>query len=525
VADGGAHRWRATAAGIVLLVVLTVAVYHPALQAGFIWDDDDHLTANPAMTAPDGLWRIWSELATSRYYPLTLTTFWIEHRLWGLEPVGYHAVNILLHAGNAGLLFLLLRRLRIPGAWLGAALWAVHPVGVESVAWITELKNVQSAFFFLLALLAYVGFDERPSPLRYAGLLVCGMAAMLSKASTVVLPAVLLLILWWQRGAWDRRDGRRLAPLFVAALLMSGLTVLEQRYQIGRSVRPEEGLGLWERALLAGRAVWFYLGKTVWPADLMFLYPRVIPHGLPLAGVVVAGSLLWRWRTHPVGRAALLGAGYFIIALAPVLGFFDLYFFRYSFVADHFQYLACVGPIVLVAAGGARFVRGRAWRSVLAGVALTLLGSATWRYTHAFQSLEALWEDTLAKNPAAWLAHNNLGVLLARRDQFEAATAAYTTAIRLNPRFAEAHSNYGNLLTRQGRLTEAAAEYGKAIECAPTFAGAHYNLGNVRVLQGDFAAAVAHYEAALQLQPGFREAEINRGLARQRLAAPASPAR
>ncbi len=140
-----------------VLVVVTFVVCQPVQHAGFIWDDDDHLTANPAMTAPHGLKMIWSSLAVSRYYPLTLTTFWVQRRLWGLNPLPYHLVNVALHAVNGILIFLVLRRLRVTAAWLAAMLWVLHPVNVESVAWITELKNTQSGVFFFCRCCVFCG--------------------------------------------------------------------------------------------------------------------------------------------------------------------------------------------------------------------------------------------------------------------------------------------------------------------------------------------------------------------------------
>ncbi len=178
------HPWLLA----IMLVVLTFVAYRPVCHAGFIWDDDDHLTANPAMTAPHGLRMIWSSLAVSRYYPLTLTTFWFEHRLWGLEPMPYHLVNIGFHAVNGILVFLLLRRWRIRAAWVAAMLWVLHPVNVESVAWITEMKNTQSGVFFFLTLLCFLRFDAGKDCHWYVMAVVCGMAAILSKPSTVVLP-------------------------------------------------------------------------------------------------------------------------------------------------------------------------------------------------------------------------------------------------------------------------------------------------------------------------------------------------
>src|SRR5579862_6911973 len=226
--------WKSPAAGAALIILLAVVAYVPAMRGGFIWDDDDHLTANPAMTAAHGLRMIWTSVAVSRYYPLTLTSFWVQHRLWGLRPMPYHVVNIVLHAINGVLVFLVLRRLRIPAAWLAAALWVVHPVTAESVAWITELKNTQSGFFFFCAVLCFLRFEAQPRRWWYALALLCGAAALLSKASTVVLPLALLLCVWWERGIWRWTDVKRILPFFAMAVLMSALAIVEQRGHVVR---------------------------------------------------------------------------------------------------------------------------------------------------------------------------------------------------------------------------------------------------------------------------------------------------
>ena len=341
-----------------VLVLVTFAAYTPVWHAGFIWDDDDHLTANHAVAASNGLKMIWSSLHTSRYYPLTLTTFWFERRLWGLDPRPYHLVNIALHAANGVLIFLLLRRWRIPGAWLAAMLWLLHPVNVESVAWITELKNTQSGLFFFLSILGFLRFDAGKNHRWYVLALACGLAAMLSKPSTVVLPVVLLLCVWWERGILQRADIMRVIPFFTMALGMSALTVAEQRGMVLGAGTTEWQLGPAERLGIAGKAVWFYAAKAVWPVRLTFVYPRWDMDAssplfwAPLAAVVAVGVILWKRRSLPGCRAALFGWAFFLVALGPVLGFFDVFYFRYSYVADHFQYLACLGLISLAASTG-----------------------------------------------------------------------------------------------------------------------------------------------------------------------------
>lgn len=457
----------------IAIVVLTVLVYLPAMRGGFIWDDDEHFTANPAMTSSGGLLQIWSSLRVSRYYPLTLTSFWIERHLWGLNPLPYHAVNVLLHGINAALLFVLLSRLRVPGAWCAAALWALHPVCVESAAWVTEMKNTQSGLFFFLALLLYMRADEDPADRRAEiWMVVCGVAAMLSKPSTVVLPAVILLMAWWRRGRWQREDWRKAAPLFVFGLAMSVLTIVEQHRLVERRAGEVSMNGI-ERALLTGKTVWFYLGKVCWPANLMFIYPRwtldplILWNWMPLLAVIVVGGVLWTARRRPFGRACVLGLGSFVLLLLPVSGLFDIYFFRFSFVGDHFQYLACLGPLALATAAACVVVRSPRMRAVATVIGLSGVAILTWRYSQVFQSDETLWRDTLKKNPNAWLAHSNLGAILLRQKKDVDAEAECEAALRIKPDCYEAHYNRGLALASQGRSSEAMAEYRETLRLAP----------------------------------------------------------
>ncbi len=505
-----------------VLVVVTFVAYQPTWHAGFIWDDDDHLTSNPAMASVAGLKQIWSSLRVSRYYPLTLTSFWAQRRLWGLDPLPYHAVNVSLQAVNAVLLWLLLRRLQVRGAWVAAAVWAVHPVNVETVAWVTELKNTQSGLFFLLALLAFLRFEDGLRPRDYGLALACGVAAMLSKPSTVVLPGVMLLCIWWQHNAWRLRDFLRVAPLVAFALGMSLLTIAEQCHHIATSGLSEWRLTAAQRLVLAGRAVWFYAGKALWPSGLCFIYPRweLPAHSpaawLPLAGLVfVAGTLGYFHRTR-WARAATFGLGYFVIALLPVIGFFDIYFFRYSFVADHFQYLACIGLITLVASAGVTvFERNRRRLSGLgrfvAAAVLLMLGVGTWKQDHIYKDLETLWRNTLSKNPNAWMAHGNLGTTLQDLGNVPEAIAQYEQALRIKPDYIDAHYNLGNTWLQLGNLPEAIAQYEQALRIKPDFAEAHNNLGNALLQLGNLPEAIAQYEQALRIKPDYLDAHYNLG--------------
>jgi tetratricopeptide (TPR) repeat protein len=511
-----------------LLMLLTIVVYIPALRGGFIWDDDNHFVRNPAMLSVEGLKRIWSSLAVSRYYPLTLTTFWVERRLWGLDPLPYHAVNIALQAANAVLLWMLLRRLRVAGAWFAAALWAVHPVGVESVAWVTELKNIQSGFFFFLAMLCFLRFETDNKRGSYALAVVFGAAAMLSKPSTVVLPLVLLLCAWWKRGRWQRADILRIAPFFGLAAGMSLLTIIEQRGHVLRAGAAEWRLGPGDRLAVAGRAIWFYAGKVLWPAGLTFVYPRWDVSALSWSswaawvGLAAVGVTLWKFRSRAWCRPVLFGGGFFIAALLPVLGFLDVFYFRYSFVADHFQYLASVGLIALAASTGTiLYQRAGPWGRSLgvfgAVIALLALGVSTWKRIRVYRNLETLWQDTVTRNPSAYMAHNNLGVALFQAGKVQEAIGQFEQATRLRPGDAEAYINLGNVLLREGEVQGAIGQYEHALRLNPNFAAAHTGLGLALERTGKVSEAVWQYEQALPLKPDDAETHNYLGLALKKM--------
>jgi protein O-mannosyl-transferase len=515
---------RSLSGGCTVIVLLTITAYLPALHGGFIWDDDDHLTKNPAMLSVEGLKQIWSSPAVARYYPLTLTSFWVQRRFWGLQPLPYHAVNIALQAVNAVLLWRLLRRLQVRGAWVAAALWAVHPVNVETVAWVTELKNTQSGLFFLLALLVFLRFEDGLRPRDYVLALGSGAAAMLSKPSTVVLPGVMLLCAWWRRGRWTRKDLVRVAPLVAFAVGMSFVAIVEQRHNIEGGGASGWALTVAQRLVLAGRVVWFYAAKLLWPTGICFIYPRwelrvdSVVAWLPLAGLALVAVTLWRFRRAGWARSATFGLGCFVLALLPVLGFFNIYFFRYSFVADHFQYLASIGWIALVVSASAAIAqrageRGRDVGVLASAVVLLLLAVCTWRQTHVYYSLETLWGDALAKNPNAWLAHNNLGVASGQAGRLQEAIGHFEQALRIKPDYAEAHYNLGNALSQEGKLEDAIGHWEQAVRIKPGYAEAHYNLGGTLARLGKVQEAIMHFEQALRIKPDDAEAHYNLGTA------------
>jgi tetratricopeptide (TPR) repeat protein len=514
-----------------MLVIITVAVYQPTWRAGFVWDDDALVTRNLTERSLAGLERIWFKPgATLQYYPLVFTSFWVEYHLWNLRPLGYHLINVLLHASNAILLWLILRKLKVPGSWWAAAVFALHPVCVESVAWITERKNVLSGLFYFLTVLAYLRFrplDDREGSCvchwrHYPLVLVLFLCALLSKTVTSSLPAALLLLIWWKTGRVQKRDIVGLVPLFVLGVAAGLMTAWLEKHHVGAS-GPEWSLSLLQRCLLAGRAWWFYAGKLFWPHPLTFIYPHweIDPKAwwqylFPTAALALLVAL-WSLRSR-IGRGPLVAVLYFTAALAPALGFFDVYPFRFSFVADHFQYLACSGLIALaVSTGAAIWERagpwGRHWGTVTTTIVLLILGVLTWRQARIYQDLETLWRDTLAKNPNCWLAHNNLGGLLTDEGKLEEAIWHCQQALRLMPDYVEAHNNLGNALMKQDRLSEAIDQFEQALRLTPDFAEVHCNLAAALQRAGEVQQAIQHWEEALRINPDLAEAHYNLGVA------------
>lgn len=524
---------------LALSVILgTLAVYSPAMDGGFLWDDDDYVAENRTLREPGGLRRIWFEPgAVPQYYPVVHTSYWLEYRLWGLRTRGYHLTNVLLHGLCAVLLALLLSRLGVPAPWLAAALFAFHPVQAESVAWITERKNVLSGAFYLAAALSYLRFlgppgQGRPAggrPFYFAalGLFLC---ALLSKTVTASLPAALALALWWKRGRVGRGEILRLLPFFAAALPLCLLTSRMERLHVGAG-GPGWEMGLPERALIAGRALWFYLGKLAWPSGLAFIYPRweLDPRArlqyLFPASFLALLALLWLAR-RVLGRGPLSALLFFSGTLLPALGFFDFYPMRFSFVADHFQYLASIGPLAALAAGMGLFEeRSPGLSRALACALLLALAASTWRRAGVFRDLETLWLDTLEKNPSCWMAHDNLANLLVKEGRGEEALRLYQEALRLKPDYAEARNNLGVLLSRQGRLSEAEAQLREALRLAPGHAKARNNLGAVLFRRGDVPGAVSSFREALRLAPDLKDAQANLEAASRSLPASSLPRR
>ena len=524
-----------------LLVALILVVYLPCLSGSFLWDDGAMIFKNPAVTARDGLAKIWRGEGTPDYFPLTSSLFWTEWRLWGLDPRGYHAVNVLLHAAACLVLWLVLVRLHVRGAWVGALIFAVHPVCVESVAWIAEGKNTLSLLLYLTAILTWLRFEEHPSGRRYGVALAFFLLALFGKTSVVMLPAVLLLCAWWQRGRITRRDVVRCLP-FVAMALGLGLVTMWFQYDRsmdGGAVPIPHG---WARLTGAGRIVWFYLSKAVWPVRLMTVYPRFPVSGLlPDAGLAAAIALAFVMRAKPWGRALLFALGYYVLSLAPVLGFLKMSFMTFSPVADRFQYVALIGFAAF--AGAAISLLPRKELSVVASIAL--LSALTIVQQRPYRSSEAMWARQLALTPdstpapdqysmallnagkpaeaiaqierALLLApddphlENNWGYALERQGRFAESIGHFQIALAKGTNYAEAHCNLGSAFARLGRLDEAAGEFREALRIKPAHPDARIGLGEVLTKQGHVTEALQQFLEVLRLYPENAEAHDDLG--------------
>ncbi|MGD0650694.1 MAG: tetratricopeptide repeat protein [Verrucomicrobiia bacterium] len=522
--------WRSRGAGAVLIIVLTVVAYLPAMRGGFIWDDDYYVTENPLLTATDGLRRIWfSTHHQSQYFPLVYTTLRFERMLWGLNPMGYHVVNVLLHSLNALLVWAVLKRLALPGAWLAAAIFALHPVHVESVAWITELKNTQSTLFYLLALLAWMKFADKETtrPWRfYATALLLHALALFCKTTACTLPAAMVLVLWVRDQPIGWRRIAQVVPFLVLGATM-GLVSVWWEAHLGHYQGTYFAFSVLERLLIASRAVWFYALKLVWPTNLTFSYPRwqINPRDplqyVWLTGCVAVALVLW-WRRNNWGRGCAGAVIFFVATLSPLLGFIPLYTFRFSFVADHYQYLPSIGLIALSTAAISRQAAALHvsfhMRCALSLLLLLVLGVSTWRQAHAYQDPETLWRDTLTKNPSSWIAHCNLGAVLERLGKLSEAKEHFEQALRIEPDCAEAHYNLGISLARAGRLEDAIRHYEQALRLINSdYPKTYNNLGNALLKLGKLSEAKERFEQALRIRPDYAEAHNNLGIVLARL--------
>lgn len=503
-----------------ILLAATAIAYLPAWHGKPVWDDQAHITA-PHLRSVQGLVAIWTQLgATQQYYPLVHTVFWLEQRLWGDSVLGYHLLNILVHALSAVVLLRILRRLNVPGALLAAGLFALHPVQVESVAWISELKNTLSGVFFFLSIWSYFNFDETRSRRSYSAAFVLFLFGLMCKTAIAPMPAVVLVILWWKQGSLRlQRDVLPSLPFFALGLAAGLFTASIERLFVGAQGAAFQ-LSVLQRCLIATRDFWFYLFKLVWPAKLTFIYPRwqisAADWGQYPFFVGFIALVVFVWRLRKRFRGPLAATLIFVALLFPALGFIDVYPFLYSFVADHFQYLACVGPLTLLAAAiriGIDSVapEKKNVRRITYAVLLITVGVLSWRQSRDYQDIETLWRTTIARNPNCWMAYSNLGSLFSDRGYPNEAIVLFRKALEIWPNQSKDHNNIGKCLLQQGRMAEAMEQFETALQLSPNDSATENNIGAAYLQSGDVDQALAHLGNSVRLRPNNADAYINLG--------------
>ena len=504
-----------------ILVGAVIVAYLPIWHAGFIWDDDFYVTNNKLLSASGGLWRIWFTAHTqSQYFPLVFTTLRFECELWGLNPLGYHLVNVCLHIANALLIWTLLKRLALPGAWFAAAIFALHPVQVETVAWVTELKNTESTLFYLLAIFAWLNFCAGRGWRFYALAFVLYVLALFAKTTACTLPAVMLLLLWLKGEPVDRKRFFQTLPFLMAGVAMGLLSVWWEKH-LG-NYQPQHRLlgGPLDRVLIAAHALWFYAAKFFWPVNLTFSYPRWkidISDWRPyfwLAGCLVVAAALWLNR-HRIGRRPIAAILFFAAVLSPMLDFFPTYTFYYSYLADHYQYFACLGLTVLFVGMAIwlsqRFQINLCMQRGLATMLLLVLGILTWRQCDTYVDAETLWRTTIQRNPDSWMARLNLGNLLVTKGKTDEAIGQFQRALQINTNDADIYYDLGNALLQKGDADEAITYFRQALQIEPDYVEAHNNFGNALLQKRKPDEAITQFQKALQSQPEYAEACVGLG--------------
>jgi Flp pilus assembly protein TadD len=505
------------------LLAVTFCAYEPAWNGKPILDDIVHLTNTLELRSLSGLAHLWIEPQTTRqYHPLLDTVFWTEDKLWGDSMLGYHLVNILIHGFSALLLWKILRQLRIPGAWLACAIFALHPIQAESVAWLAELKNTLSGILFFSSVLVYLRFDQDRSARSYILVLLLFSLGLMVKAVVAILPAAVLIALWWKRQKLEwKRDVVPLIPFLVLGIAAGIFTAWMEREFAGAKGEAFE-FSLIERLLIAGRAFWFYIGKVFWPANLVLIYPRWNVDASVwwqyLFPVAALGLYVFAWVFRRQWPWLPAGTLFFGVAIFPMLGFFNVNFFRLSFVADHFQYIPSIGIIIPVSAGLATLLtRWHGWhRTAVFAFCFALLAALTvltWNQSHMYRDPETCYRTVIEKNPQSWEARIEIGRALFDKGLLDQASTHFQKALEINPNDSSpkkrAYTSLGNVLLKKGRVDEAISDFEKALESDPNYAAAHTSLGSAFHRNGRVKDAIVHYQKSLALLPRAASAHNN----------------
>ena len=506
---------------VVMIVLACLWIYEPVFHGEWLWDDDYLLTNNPAMSSLEGLRGLWFSPATADYLPITLTALWLQWQVFGMDSTGYHIASVLLHATGACLVWLLFRQLKIRLAWVGGFVFAIHPLCVESVAWVSEIKNTLSLPFFLVAAICYVRFDEIARRRDYLLALFFFLAAMLSKSSVVMFPVLILLYAWWKRGRIEGKDTLRSVPFFLISL---GLGLITLFFQLGRAIGSEPiPIGGWDsRLAIAGMAVLFYVSKIFWPFNLLPIYPQWAANPpspsqfFPWLVIGACLGLFWIYRKS-WGRHALMGFGFFLITLFPVLGFVPMSYMRVGWVSDHFLYLPMIGILGWSVAGAGRIYEEAApfmKSMVIALLVLTcvvLMGAAR-SYAEIWQNEDRMWSYTMTYNWNCWQAHNRYGSRLFARGNFDEALKHFLKATELRPDLAETQNNLGSAILAQKDTKGAIKHFKEGLRLSPEIIAIKGNLARALFLDGQYEEALPIYKELAAKFPNNAAFQCNLGV-------------
>ena len=495
-------KWETLIVKVLVIVIACLWIYSPVFNGDWLWDDDYLITANLVVQSPDGFASFWVEPKTADFFPLTMSLLWLMWKWFGMDSTGYHVASVLLHALGSCLVWALLKTIGLRGGWLVGLILAVHPIAVESVAWVSELKNTFSLPFFLLAGCFFVRFEDTGRRIFYWWALVLFLAAMLAKSSAVMFPVVMLLYVWWLRDRIVWRDLWNAAPFFLVSLILGLVTLYFQHSRaIGNEPIPIGGLD--SRFAIAGMAIFFYLSKILWPALLLPIYPQwnanppELIQFLPWS--VLAGVLGVFWiRRKTWGRHALMGAGFYLITLLPVLGFVAMSYMRVGWVADHFLYIPMIGVVALGVGVGFRAsdLAGKKWRLVFGAFAAFVVGVlAFWshRYAGIWENEDKLWNYTLKHNWECWQAHNRIGAREFNRGNVDVALDHFREATRLRPDLAETQNNLGSAVLAKKDTKAAIKQFQEALRLSPDIVAIQSNLARALLLDNQPAAAAEFY--------------------------------
>jgi tetratricopeptide (TPR) repeat protein len=490
-------------------------IFSPALHGDWLWDDDLYITQNPLLNSLSGLWKIWFHPGSFvEYYPIEESVQWVQWHLWGTNTRGYHLTNVGLHLLSALLVWRLLSKLGLRLAWFGGLIFAIHPTAVESVAWIAELKNTLSLPFFLLAMCAYIDYEERKSRHDYFLALGLFLLAMLCKITMAPFPAVILLYDWWKRGNIGWNDLKASLPFFVISLVLGLTTIWAGNWYAQNHVQGHDidHVGsIFSRLALAGLTISFYFTKYFWPVGLLPIYPKWSvdpPSLLQFLPWLVLTVMIYglRAKRQSWGRHVLLGLGFFLFNLMPFVGLISVSYMSFTWVMDHFLYIPIIG-LIGVTVAGLEQIDNRLSQSLrccgIGGIVMmtALMALESHSYAGIFINQETLWTYTLQRNSDALPAHNNLGIALRQDGRMAEAMEQFQAVLRIDPNDTEARDNLGNALFRTGQMSEAIQQYEESLQINPADARAHNGMGTVLAKMRHLPEAAEHLEIALRINP------------------------